>query len=90
MRLRVHLAELMREETELSRQGRVMLRSGSFLPKYADRILRPQDRHNTFETLHARISKIGPLSKETREKKLATEWPSAISSNQLSIRRNDN
>ena len=43
LRLRVHLTELIHEESQLRRQSRVMLRSGSFLPKYADRILRPQD-----------------------------------------------
>lgn len=43
LRLRVRLAGLMREECELRRQSRVMLRSGSFLPKYADRILRSHD-----------------------------------------------
>jgi hypothetical protein len=43
LRLKAQLAALMKEEEELRRQCRVMLRSGSFLPKYADRILRPQN-----------------------------------------------
>lgn len=43
LKLRARLAQLLREESNLRRQSRVMLRSGSFLPKYADRILRPQE-----------------------------------------------
>lgn len=40
LRLKARLAGLMREEAELRRSMRVMLRSGSYLPQYADKLFR--------------------------------------------------
>lgn len=44
LRLRARLLALMREESELRGYTRVMLRSGSFLPQYAAKILREPGR----------------------------------------------
>lgn len=44
LRLKARLACLMREESELRMYTRVMLRSGSFLPQYATKILREPGR----------------------------------------------
>jgi hypothetical protein len=44
LRLRAKLSALLREENELRLYTRVMLRSGSFLPRYAAKILREPGR----------------------------------------------
>jgi len=44
LRLKLRLEELAREEGELRRFSRVMLRSGSFLPQYAQKLLREPGR----------------------------------------------
>jgi hypothetical protein len=44
LRLRAKLSALLREENELRLYTRVMLRSGSFLPQYATKILREPGR----------------------------------------------
>jgi len=44
LRLQLRLEELTREENELRRFSRVMLRSGSFLPQYAQKLLREPGR----------------------------------------------
>lgn len=42
LKLRTKLAGLIREEAELRQTMRVMLRSGSFLPQYADKLFREE------------------------------------------------
>lgn len=51
LRLKARLAGLMREEAGLRQSMRVMLRSGSFLPQYADKLLRERYEQNVPEFL---------------------------------------
>ncbi len=69
LRLRAKLVLLQREEVELRQSMRVMLRSGSFLPQYADKLFR--ERYDRSESPFVRKGQVPLRALSKREEEIA-------------------
>ncbi|MGQ9640680.1 MAG: hypothetical protein ACUVUF_00960 [Candidatus Bathycorpusculaceae bacterium] len=69
LRLRAKLASLRRQEAELRQVMRVMLRSGSYLPQYADRLFR--ERFDRNEPSFVRSGQVPLKALNAREEDIA-------------------
>ena len=69
LRLRARLAGLLREESELRHTMRVMLRSGSYLPQYADKLFR--EKYDREESLFVRKGQVPLKALNKKEEDIA-------------------
>ncbi len=69
LRLRVRLGGLLREESELRQTMRVMLRSGSYLPQYADRLFR--EKYERDESVFVRRGQVPLKALSPKEEDVA-------------------
>lgn len=69
LRLKARLGQLMRQEAELRYNMRVMLRSGSYLPQYADKLFR--EKYDKNESMFVRVGQVPLKALSQREEDVA-------------------